>query len=202
MDAARTRPLWRIVVALSIRHVGPTAAQALAREFGSIDAIASADVERLAEVDGVGQVIAEAVAEWFADDEHREIIDKWERGGVQLVDAAPSESELLAQTLSGATIVITGSIPGYSRDEASAAAAARGAKVTGSVSGKTSAVVAGESAGFETGQGGIAGRAGRSRRVLLPAPRTRARRGAARMRAWPTSPANRCSTSPTWPAWS
>ena len=147
MDAARTRPLWRIVVALSIRHVGPTAAQALAREFGSIDAIASADVERLAEVDGVGQVIAEAVVEWFADDEHREIIDKWERGGVQLVDAAPSESELLAQTLSGVTIVITGSIPGYSRDEASAAAAARGAKVTGSVSGKTSAVVAGESAG-------------------------------------------------------
>jgi len=147
MDAARTRPLWRIVVALSIRHVGPTAAQALAREFGSIDAIASADVERLAKVDGVGQVIAEAVVEWFADDEHREIIDKWERGGVQLVDAAPSQSELLAQTLSGVTIVITGSIPGYSRDEASAAVAARGAKVTGSVSGKTSAVVAGESAG-------------------------------------------------------
>ena len=85
--------------------------------------------------------------EWFADDEHREIIDKWERGGVQLVDAAPSESEILAQTLSGVTIVITGSIPGYSRDGASAAAAARGAKVTGSVSGKTSAVVAGESAG-------------------------------------------------------
>jgi DNA ligase (NAD+) len=144
---ARTRPLWRILVALSIRHVGPTAAQALAREFGSLEAIAAATTERLAEVEGVGQVIAEAVVEWFAEDWHREIIEKWERGGVRLFDEVADAGEELEQTLSGVTIVITGTVPGYSRDEASAAASARGAKVTGSVSKKTTALVAGESAG-------------------------------------------------------
>jgi len=147
LETARTRPLWRILVALSIRHVGPTAAQALAREFGSIEAIAAASIDQLAEVDGVGQVIAEAVVEWFAEDWHRDILDKWERGGVRLFDEAADEASQLEQTLAGATIVITGSIPGYTRDEAGAAASARGAKVTGSVSKKTTALVAGESAG-------------------------------------------------------
>ncbi len=147
LETARTRPLWRILVALSIRHVGPTAAQALAREFGSIEAIAAASIDQLAEVDSVGQVIAEAVVEWFAEDWHRDILDKWERGGVRLFDEAADEASQLEQTLAGATIVITGSIPGYTRDEAGAAASARGAKVTGSVSKKTTALVAGESAG-------------------------------------------------------
>jgi DNA ligase (NAD+) len=147
LEQAKLKPLWRMLVALSIRHVGPTAAQALAREFGSIEAIASADLERLAEVEGVGQVIAEAVVEWFDQEWHREIIAKWERGGVRLFDEAPDEATVQPQTLAGLTIVITGSIPGYTRDAASAAATGRGAKVAGSVSKKTSALVAGESSG-------------------------------------------------------
>lgn len=145
LEQAKTKPLWRMLVALSIRHVGPTAAQALAREFGSLEAIGSADLDRLAEVEGVGQVIAEAVLEWFEVPWHREIIDKWDRGGVRLVEEVMASAE--PQTLAGATIVITGSVPGFTRDEASAAATMRGAKVTGSVSKKTSALVAGESAG-------------------------------------------------------
>jgi DNA ligase (NAD+) len=147
LELAKVKPLWRMLVALSIRHVGPTAAQALAREFGSIEAIAAADLDRLAEVEGVGQVIAEAVVEWFDQQWHREIIDKWQRGGVRLVDEVPDEGTLEPQTLVGVTLVITGSIPGYTRDAASAAAIARGAKFAGSVSKKTSALVAGESSG-------------------------------------------------------
>jgi len=146
LEKAKTKPLWRMLVALSIRHVGPTAAQALARHFGSIEAIAKASAEELAAVDGVGQVIGEAVVEWFAEAWHREIIDKWQRGGVVLADAATSV-ETQDQTLAGSVIVITGSVPGFTRDEATAAAAARGAKVTGSVSSKTTCLVAGESAG-------------------------------------------------------
>jgi DNA ligase (NAD+) len=146
LEKAKTKPLWRMLVALSIRHVGPTAAQALARHFGSIDAIAKATAQELAAVDGVGQVIGEAVVEWFAEAWHREIIDEWGRGGVVLADAATSV-EALDQTLADSVIVITGSVPGYTRDEATAAATARGAKVTGSVSSKTTALVAGESAG-------------------------------------------------------
>lgn len=147
LDSARTKPLWRMLVALSIRHVGPTAAQALAREFGSIDAIAEADQDRLAGVDGVGSVIAEAIIEWFAEPWHREIVDKWRAGGVVLADVAGEGLPAAEQTLTGVTLVITGSIPGYTRDGAIEAATARGAKVTGSVSKKTSALVAGESAG-------------------------------------------------------
>jgi DNA ligase (NAD+) len=147
LELAKTKPLWRMLVALSIRHVGPTAAQALARAFGSVEAIASADLERLAEVEGVGRVIAEAVIEWFDQEWHREIIEKWERGGVRLADEPGDGASALPQTLAGLTIVITGSIPGFTRDEASAAAAARGAKVASSVSKKTSALVAGEAAG-------------------------------------------------------
>jgi len=149
IEQAKTKPIWRILVALSIRHVGPTAAQALAREFGSIPAIAEADTVRLASIDGVGQVIAEAVIDWFAQDWHRDIIDKWQRGGVALVQesAQGPGGARLEQTLADATIVITGSVPGYTREAATAAAVARGAKVTGSVSKKTTALVAGESSG-------------------------------------------------------
>ena len=144
LEVARSRPLWRILVALSIRHVGPTAAQALAREFGSLDAIAEADVERLADVEGVGQVIAEAVHEWFDVDWHRAIVEKWRDGGVRMVDEVVSVGE---QPLAGITVVITGAIPGYTRDSASEAVTALGGKVSGSVSAKTGVLVAGENAG-------------------------------------------------------
>jgi DNA ligase (NAD+) len=144
LDVARTRPLWRVLVALSIRHVGPTAAQALAREFGSLEAIASADRDRLADVDGVGGVIAEAVREWFDVDWHREIIEKWREGGVRLADEV---SDVGDQPLAGLTVVITGSIPGYTREGAAEAVTALGGKVAGSVSSKTTVLVAGESAG-------------------------------------------------------
>lgn len=144
LEVARSRPLWRILVALSIRHVGPTAAQALAREFGSLDAIAEADVERLADVEGVGQVIAEAVHEWFDVDWHRAIVEKWRDGGVRMVDEVVSVGE---QPLAGITVVITGAIPGYTRDSASEAVTALGGKVSSSVSAKTGVLVAGEKAG-------------------------------------------------------
>jgi len=144
LEVARSRPLWRILVALSIRHVGPTAAQALAREFGSLDAIAEADVDRLADVEGVGQVIAEAVHEWFDVDWHRAIVEKWRDGGVRMVDEVASVGE---QPLAGITVVITGAIPGYTRDSASEAVTALGGKVSGSVSAKTGVLVAGENAG-------------------------------------------------------
>jgi DNA ligase (NAD+) len=144
LDDARTRPLWRVLVALSIRHVGPTAAQALAREFGSLDAIAAADAGRLADVDGVGAVIADAVREWFDVDWHRDIVEKWRTGGVRMADDVVDVGE---QPLAGLTVVITGSVPGHTRESAAEAVTALGGKVAGSVSAKTSVLVAGESAG-------------------------------------------------------
>ena len=144
IQAAMDRPLWRALVALSIRHVGPTAAQALARELGSMDAIADADAARLAEVEGVGPVIAEALEEWFAEPWHREVVDKWKAAGVRMADA-PAETG--PQPLAGLTIVVTGSVPGYSRDEATMALTSLGAKAAGSVSKKTDYVVVGEGAG-------------------------------------------------------
>lgn len=144
LDAARDRPLWRVLVALSIRHVGPTAAQSLARAFGSLDAIASASSEELAEADGVGAIIAEAVVEWFAEPWHREIVEKWRRGGVRLADEATVAGP---QTLAGVTVVITGSLEGFTRDGATAAVTDAGGKVASSVSKKTDIVVAGDNAG-------------------------------------------------------
>ncbi len=143
IDAAKERPLWRALVALSIRHVGPTAAQALARDLGSIDAVADADPERLAEVEGVGGVIADALTEWFAEPWHREVVEKWRAAGVRLADERSSAGP---GTLDGLTVVITGSIEGFTRDEATAAVQERGGKVSGSVSKKTDFLVsAGES---------------------------------------------------------
>ena len=144
IDGARTRPLWRVLVALSIRHVGPSAAQSLARAFGSIDAIAGASPEDLAVTDGVGAIIAEAVQEWFEEPWHREVVEKWRRGGVSLADAAV---EVGPQPLAGLTFVITGSLEGFTRDGATEAVTALGGKVASSVSKKTDLVVAGESAG-------------------------------------------------------
>lgn len=139
IEVAKQRPLWRALVALSIRHVGPTAAQALARDLGSIDAIMAATPEQLEDVEGVGGVIAEALAEWFAEPWHREVVEKWRSAGVSLADA---RSMAGPGPLEGVTVVITGSLEGFTRDEATAAVQERGGKVSGSVSKKTAFLVA------------------------------------------------------------
>jgi DNA ligase (NAD+) len=144
LDTAKAAPLWRVLVALSIRHVGPTAARALATEFGSLDAITSASTEQLAAVEGVGPTIADAVTEWFTADWHRAIVDKWRGAGVRMADERDAS---VPRTLGGLTIVVTGSLPGFSRDEAKEAIVARGGKAAGSVSKKTGYVVAGDSPG-------------------------------------------------------
>ena len=144
LEEAKSRPLWRILVALSIRHVGPTAAQALAQNFGSIEAIAKASTEQLAGVDGVGEVIAESIVEWFSVDWHLLIIEKWRKAGVVMEGVAKSS---LPQTLAGLTIVVTGSLEKFTRDGVSEAITERGGKAASSVSKKTDYVVVGESPG-------------------------------------------------------
>jgi DNA ligase (NAD+) len=144
LEAARRRPLWRLLVGLSIRHVGPTAAQALARELRSLDAVAAASAEELAAVDGVGPTIAQAVVEWFADDRHRELVERIRAGGARTVEEGPAAG---SGPLQGCSIVVTGTLAGFSRDAATAAVQERGGKVVGSVSKKTSYVVVGDSPG-------------------------------------------------------
>jgi DNA ligase (NAD+) len=144
LDTVKDRPLWRILVGLSIRHVGPTAAQALAREFASMDAIESASEEQLADVDGVGPTIAAATREWFEVDWHREIVRRWRAAGVDMVDV---RDESVPRNLVGQSIVVTGSLPGFSRDEAKEAITGRGGRAVSSVSKKTSFVVVGENPG-------------------------------------------------------
>ena len=144
LELAKSRPLWRVLVALSIRHVGPTSAQALANKFGSIANIQKASADELANIDGVGGVIAEAIVEWFDIDWHKEIIKKWQKAGVALVDAP---KEKIPQTLAGLTIVATGSLSSFTRDEITEAITSRGGKAAASVSSKTDYVVAGDSAG-------------------------------------------------------
>jgi len=147
LDEVRTRPLWRVLVALSIRHVGPTAARALAAEFGSLDHIEEASVDALAAVDGVGPTIAASLREWFAVDWHRAIITKWRNAGVRLEDPDWDPNRAAARLLAGVSVVITGTLEGMTRDEAGEAVRAAGGKVTSSVSKKTNFVVAGENAG-------------------------------------------------------
>jgi DNA ligase (NAD+) len=151
LEDARRRPLWRILVALSIRHIGPTAARALAAAFGSVDAIAAAPEAELVTVDDVGPTIAAAVREWFAVDWHVAIVDKWRAAGVQLATegfVAPVRDQgPAAGPLAGITVVLTGTLAGRTRDEAAEAVQALGGKVSGSVSKKTGFVVAGESPG-------------------------------------------------------
>ena len=144
LELAKTRPLWRILVALSIRHVGPTSAQALASKFGSLHNIQKATADELANIDGVGQVMADAIVEWFSVDWHKEIIKKWDKAKVALVDAP---KEKVKQTLTDLSIVVTGSLVDFTRDQASEAIVARGGKATSSVSAKTDYLVAGEAAG-------------------------------------------------------
>ena len=144
---ARARPLWRILVALSIRHVGPTAARALADAFGSLGDIAAASPDALAIVDGVGPTIAASVTEWFTVGWHRAITDKWRAAGVQLETPGFDPSAAAGRLLAGVTVVITGTLPTYSRDDAAEAVRAAGGKVSSAVSKKTSYLVAGENAG-------------------------------------------------------
>ncbi|WP_341684626.1 NAD-dependent DNA ligase LigA [Nocardia farcinica] len=144
LDAAKDRPLWRVLVGLSIRHVGPTAARALAAEFGSMERIEQASVDELAATDGVGPTIAAAVAEWFTVDWHRAIVAKWRAAGVRMVD---ERDESIERTLEGLSIVVTGSLQGFSRDGAKEAILARGGKAAGSVSKKTAFVVVGDAPG-------------------------------------------------------
>ena len=145
LERARDRPLWRVLVALSIRHVGPTAAQELAAAFGSIDAISAASAAELAAVEGVGPIIADAVSQWFGVDWHRTIIERWRVAGVRLIDPEPVDTA--PGTLTGITIVVTGTLAGFTRESAQAAVKAAGGKVAGTVSKKTDFLVAGGSAG-------------------------------------------------------
>ncbi|GAA1192352.1 NAD-dependent DNA ligase LigA [Streptomyces hebeiensis] len=143
---ARQRPLARIIAGLSIRHVGPVAAEALAREFRSIDRIEQATEEELAAVDGVGGIIAASVKQWFEVDWHREILRKWRAAGVRMEDEGAGE-DVGDRPLAGLTVVVTGTLERYTRDGAKEALQAQGAKVTGSVSKKTAFVVVGENPG-------------------------------------------------------
>lgn len=144
LDKAKEAPLWRVLVALSIRHVGPTAARALAAAFGTLDAIAEATTEELAAVEGVGTTIAAAVTDWFTVDWHRDIVDKWRVTGVRMAD---ERDDSVPRNLAGLSIVVTGSLTGFSRDDAKEAIVSRGGKAAGSVSKKTSFVVVGDSPG-------------------------------------------------------
>lgn len=144
LDVAKSRPLWRVIVALSIRHVGPTAAQALANEFKSLEEIATATEDELAEVDGVGGVIARSIIEWFDEDWHRAIVDKWRKAGVtmELVEEAAQP-----QTLAGLSFVVTGGLEGYTRDSIAETITAHGGKASSSVSKKTDYLLVGSDPG-------------------------------------------------------
>ncbi|GAB2329644.1 NAD-dependent DNA ligase LigA [Streptomyces variabilis] len=144
--AAKERPLARVLTALSIRHVGPVAAEALAREFRSVDRIEQATEEELSATEGVGPTIAASLKEWFATDWHREIIRKWKAAGVRMEDERSGEDEG-PRPLEGLTVVVTGTLENFTRDGAKEALQNRGAKVTGSVSKKTSFVVVGDNPG-------------------------------------------------------
>ncbi|WP_022868814.1 NAD-dependent DNA ligase LigA [Schaalia vaccimaxillae] len=144
LEKAKMQPLWRVLNALSIRHVGPTAAQALAGAFGSMQALQEASVDDLSQVDGVGTVIAQSLREWFDVAWHRELLDRWAQAGVRMAD---EKSQDIEQILAGLTIVLSGAMPGFDREGAKEAITARGGKAAGSVSKKTSLVVAGPGAG-------------------------------------------------------
>ncbi len=145
IEVARDRPLARLIIALGIRHVGPAAAKEFARTFRDMDRLMEATEEELSGLDGIGSKIAAAWVEWASQDENRALIEAFRAGGVRLTDPEPEggTSDLLA----GLTFVITGTLDGLSRDEAKAALEANGAKVTGSVSKKTTALLAGSAAG-------------------------------------------------------
>lgn len=146
LEKAKTKELWRTIVALNIRHVGPVASKALAAEFGSLTAMRDAGLERLSAVEGVGEIIAGSFLAWFDEPWHAEIIEAWEKAGVTFADEH-EDSVDLPQTLTGMTIVATGSLNHFTRDGINEAITAHGGKAAGSVSKKTTAVVVGENAG-------------------------------------------------------
>jgi DNA ligase (NAD+) len=146
IEEAKSRPLARFLNGLSIRHVGPVAARELARQFRSVERIEQASEEELANTDGVGPIIAASLKEWFAEEWHREIVRKWRAAGVPLEDRGTGEDEGPGP-LDGLTVVVTGTLERFTRDGAKEALQSRGAKVTGSVSKKTSFVVVGDNPG-------------------------------------------------------
>ncbi len=155
IEAAKTKPLWRLVVALNIRHVGPVASRALSSHFGSLAAINAATRDELAAVDGVGPTIADAVVDWFLIDWHREIVDQWTAAGVRFQTPGhpgPSTATKKAGVLSGVTVVPTGSLTGFTRESAIEAIIAAGGTAASSVSKKTAFVAAGPGAGSKLAQ--------------------------------------------------
>ena len=144
LDKAKNQPLARVLDALSIRHVGPTAARALADAFRSMDALRAASLEELSAVEGVGEEIGRSLLEWFTVDWHLEVLQAWARAGVRMADEAKAPT---SDVLAGLTIVVSGAMPGYDRERAKEAITSRGGKAAGSVSKKTSLVVAGPGAG-------------------------------------------------------
>ena len=144
LEKAKSQPLARVLVALSIRHVGPTAARALAEKFLTMDALRAASVEELSAVEGVGEEIGRSLRDWFTVDWHLEVLEAWARAGVRMADEAPEQA---SDVLAGLTIVVSGAMPGYDREGAKEAITSRGGKAAGSVSKKTSLVVAGPGAG-------------------------------------------------------
>ncbi|WP_308199877.1 NAD-dependent DNA ligase LigA [Actinotalea sp. K2] len=150
LDLAKDKPLWRVLVALSIRNVGPTAARALAQHFGAMAELRGTLLDReaavveLSSVDGVGPTIAESIVDWFSEDWHAQVVDRWAQAGVRMADERDTS---ISRTLEGLTVVVTGSLDGYSRDGAKEAIIVRGGKAAGSVSKKTDFVVVGENAG-------------------------------------------------------
>jgi DNA ligase (NAD+) len=144
LEEAKLRPLWRTIVALSIRHVGPTAAQALATRLGSINAISKASLTELADIDGVGEVIAESIIEWFSVDWHQAIIKKWAAAGVAMENILGDEKP---QTLAGLTFVVTGGLENFTRDSIAEAITAHGGKPSSSVSKKTDFLLVGSDPG-------------------------------------------------------
>ena len=144
LESAKTRPLWRIIVALSIRHVGPTAAQSLANHFGSMDEIAKADIAELSNIDGLGETIAQSIVEWFAVDWHRQIIAKWESAGVVMQAQAALD---VPQTLADLTFVVTGGLENFTRDSIAETITAHGGKAASAVSKKTDYVLVGTDPG-------------------------------------------------------
>jgi DNA ligase (NAD+) len=150
LDEAKTKPLWRILVSLSIRHVGPVAARSLASHFGSLDRIFAASEAELSEVDGVGATLAQSIREWIAVDWHREIIERWRAAGVQLETPGhegPGSAANAGGVFAGMSIVATGSLKSFTREQIEEAIISNGGKAASSVSKKTSFVVAGENAG-------------------------------------------------------
>lgn len=147
---AKTKPLWRILVSLNIRHVGPVAARALADHFGSLEAIRAASRDELAQVEGVGGIIADSLLDWFEVDWHREIVERWAAAGVQFATPGhpgPGRADEAGGVLAGLTVVATGSLDGFTREGAQEAIIAAGGKAASSVSKKTDFVAAGPGAG-------------------------------------------------------